>query len=665
VARLLVVLASILSLAAVWIGLASSETPPGPRLAASNRPIQQNEDGYVSSDTCRACHPSEYAAWHASYHRSMTQVASPETVRANFDAVQVDAVHGRPMRLTRDGVRFYAEFDDPDWNGAGGPLAARGVPAASAGPLQGEAPRISREVVMITGSHHQQIYWYATGRDRLLGQLPGAYLIAEQRWIPRRAAVLHPPSDAVFSETGHWNAVCIACHTTSGKPEFDTPFGSQPLETQAVQTRVAEFGISCEACHGPSEAHIEANRNPLRRYQLHLTGAPESTTTQPTRLAGRVSSQVCGQCHGIWEFASAADERQANSRGLPYRPGDELTATRLVAQPTRNAEDPAMRRLVAEDPGFISDAFWPDGMVRVSGREYNGLIESPCFTHATDEARKLSCFSCHTMHRTPDDARSDREWANDQLGPDKADNRACAACHPALTASDESVSKHTGHAAGSSGSACYNCHMPYTTYGLLKTIRSHTVSSPSVRESVESGRPNACNLCHLDKPLSWTEAALDARTGQRRDAPSTIAGDESQVSAAVLWALKGDAGQRAIVAQAMGWRPAQDASRTAWMAPVLAQLLDDPYDAVRFIAGRSLRSIQGFEMFPYDFVAPQKDRYRAQLSAMRAWDGAGRGRSMPTAARAAVLLDAEGGLRVPDMLRLVKERNDRPMLLRE
>ncbi len=354
--------AAALALAIAWAGLTSSETMPGPREAASNRPLQQREDGYTSSDSCQACHPSQYATWHRSYHRTMTQVASSSTVRADFAGVQVDAVHGRPMRLTRNGERFFAEFDDPDWSGA-----------------EGAAPRISREVVMITGSHHQQIYWYATGRDRLLGQLPGAYLIAERQWIPRRTAVLHPPSDPVFSETGHWNAVCIACHTTSGKPEFDTPFGSAPVESQTVQSRVAEFGIACEACHGPGEAHVAANRNPARRYRQHFGDTADETTTQPMRLAANVSSQVCGQCHGIWEFSTPADERLANSRGLPYRPGAELTATRFLAQPTRNADTPAMQRLLEEDPNFIRDSFWPDGMVRVTGREYNGLIESPCF----------------------------------------------------------------------------------------------------------------------------------------------------------------------------------------------------------------------------------------------------------------------------------------------
>ena len=662
--RLLLFVASILALASAWIGLTSSPSKPDPRQDVASRPVQRREGGYTSSDSCRACHPSEYATWHDSYHRTMTQVASSDSVRADFVGAQVDAVHGRPMRLSRDGERFFADFDDPDREGPG------------------ETPsRISREVVLVTGSHNQQIYWYATGRNRLLGQLPGAYLIAERQWIPRRSAVLHPPTTPVFSETGHWNAVCIACHTTSGKPEFDTPFGSQPIEAQVVQSRVAEFGIACEACHGPGEAHVAANRNPLRRYQLHLAGSPDATTTQPTRLAGRVSSQVCGQCHGIWEFSSPADERSANSRGLPYRPGEELAATRLLVQPTKNADAPAVRQLLADDPAFIRDAFWSDGMVRVSGREYNGLIESPCFAHAPDDTRKLSCFSCHAMHKAADDPRSSAEWANDQLGPGKADNRACAACHQEIAATAESLTSHTGHPANSEGSACYNCHMPYTTYGLLKTIRSHTVSSPSVRESLKSGRPNACNLCHLDRTLSWTAEALEAR---RRLRPALarlnsvpleldsvpleevhIADRDRHVSAAVLWVLTGDAGQRAIVAQAMGWKPAQEASGTAWMPPFLAQLLDDPYDAVRFIATRSLRSTPAFGSFPYEFVAPQKQRYAAQLAAMRTWDATGRGASVPAHAREALLLDPAGGLRVGEMLALLKARNDRPVLLRE
>ena len=295
---------------------------------------------------------------------------------------------------------------------------------------------------MITGSHHQQIYWYATGRNRLLGQLPGAYLIAEKRWIPRRSAVLHPPGETLFSETGHWNSTCIACHTTNGKPEFDTPFGSQPIDTQVVDSRVTEFGIACEACHGPSTGHAAANRSPIRRYVSHLTGRGDPTTVLPPRLDPRRSSEVCGQCHGVWEFYDAAGERQANSAGLPFRPGDELTRTRFLAQPTRNLEAPTMQALLGVDPGFVSDSFWPDGMIRVSGREYNGLIESPCFKDARDQQRTLSCFSCHAMHQPAGDSRAVKEWADDQLAPGMAGNQACLQCHQAIASR---AAEHTKH----------------------------------------------------------------------------------------------------------------------------------------------------------------------------------------------------------------------------
>ena len=630
----------------------------------TNRPNQVVPADYTSSNSCRACHPSQYATWHASYHRTMTQVAGPDTVVADFDNVTVVHVHGRPMTLERRGDEFWATFDDPDAVVTGATVSTRSG-AGSVDPTGGESrptlsgsadrPRITRQVVMITGSHHQQIYWYATGRNRLLGQLPAAYLIAEKRWIPRRAAVLHPPGETLFSETGHWNSTCIACHTTNGRPEFDTPFGSEPIDTQVVDTRVTEFGIACEACHGPSTDHAAANRSPLRRYTAHLTGRGDPTTVLPTRLDPQRSSQVCGQCHGVWEFYDGAGERQANSAGLPFRPGDELSKTRFLAQPTRNLDAPTLRSLLEADPGFVRDSFWPDGMVRVSGREYNGLIESPCFKDAHDPKRTMSCFSCHAMHQPEGDSRPIKEWANDQLGPGMDGNKACAQCHEKLAGD---VTAHTKHKAGSEGSSCYNCHMPFTSYGLLKTIRSHQISNPSVASARATGRPTACNLCHVDKTLAWTGEYLSQWYGQ-----ATPALDEPDVSSALLLALIGDAGQRAIAAQAMGWKPAQEASGTDWMLPHLAQLLDDPYDAVRFIAGRSLRSLPEFSTFEYDFAAPIEHRRDAQRRVMTTFTRV-RPR-LPRPGDPRLLLTPEADVDVSKTLALLKQRNNRNMLLRE
>jgi len=598
VTRAPLVLAILVAGAAVFGSVAIAVRGPAvPEPRVTGRPIQVAEAGYVSSDTCRACHPSQYATWHRSYHRTMTQVATPDTIAASFDGVTVDAVPGSPMVLEQRGRELWADFEDPD---AGGQTGVRmGVrhpsdPSLASGREQVAigSHRIKRQVVMTTGSHNQQIYWYATGNSRVLGQLPAIWLTADRRWIPRRAAVMRPPGGSHVSETGAWNGICVACHTTNGQPQFDTPFGSAAIASQTADTRAAEFGIACESCHGPSAAHARANRNPLQRYTSHLTGRPDPTIVQPLRLPPARSSQVCGQCHSFWEFADPESERHASARGLPYRPGDDLAATRFIVQPTKNLDTPEMKAFLASDPGFIRDIFWSDGMVRATGREYNGLIDSPCFKNATDPARTLSCFSCHTMHQTPDDGRLIAEWADDQMAPRSLGNDACLQCHARVArGGPQDISAHTRHLAGSSGSSCYNCHMPYTTYGLLKTIRSHQISSPSVQATLATGRPNACNLCHLDKTLGWTAQYLDTWYGLT---PPALGADEQSVAASLLWLLKGDAGQRAIVAQSMGWPAAQQASGTGWLTPYLALTAKDSYDAVRYIAARSQRTLPPF-----------------------------------------------------------------------
>jgi hypothetical protein len=600
-----------------------------------NRPIQHQTGGFVSSDRCRACHPAQYLSWHRSFHRTMTQIASPESVAPSFDAVRVDALPAGPMILERRGRVLWADFIDPDRPGGG---------------------RIQRAVVMTTGSHNQQIFWYATANSRVLGQLPAIWLPSEQRWIPRRAAVMRPPGPPA-SETGAWNAVCVACHTTDGRSLFDTPFGSRHIDQQAADTTVAEFGVACEACHGPGDAHARVSRSPARRYWFHLSGRPDPTIVQPLRLEPRRSSQVCGQCHSVWEFRDAADERRANAQGLPYRPGDDLAATRFIVQPTSRLEATTLQAFVDEDPGFVRDVFWSDGMVRATGREYNGLIESPCYKNATDRRRTLSCFSCHTMHQSADDPREAREWADQQLAPSATGNDACLACHGSMRAT---VTTHTKHHADSSGSACYNCHMPFTTYGLLKTVRSHQISSPSVQTTVETGRPNACNLCHLDKTLAWTAGALNRWYGT---AKPVLGEDDATIASALVTLLKGDAGQRAIAAQGMGWRPAQRASGTSWMAPYLALLLDDPYDAVRFIASRSLGGLPGFETLAPDFLAAPSVRLATRTRALEIWRD--RRVANPVAPDAALLFRVDGTFNAPVVNRLMAERNTRKVVYRE
>ncbi len=586
--------------------LVSAPAPPPP-----NRPIETIWPGFTSSDTCRACHPHEYATWHASFHRTMTQVAGPATIVSPWEGeLEID---GKTYVLQRRGEEFWVELEDPAWKDAA------------------PAPRVWKEVVLATGSHHFQAYWLPSGTDRRLVFAPFCYRIDEQRWMAVGSAFVVPPNEKAAVAKAPWNKSCLRCHTTKFRPRI--------VDQTGADTRVVEFGIACEACHGPAREHVLANRNPLRRYALHFGEDSDETIVDPTELHSRRASMACGQCHGLTELQREKEIDEWNTKGYKFKPGQDLLA---------------QRELLTEGDEY----FWSDGMVRVAGREYNGLLRSPCYQH-DDEPRILSCFSCHEMHPDPLDPRPIEEWRDDQLKPEMRRNAACTQCHVEY-AQDARLAEHTHHASDSAGSACYDCHMPHTSWGLLKAIRSHEVSSPSVAESLTTGRPNACNLCHLDRTLAWTAEHLREWFGV--ETPGLEA-DERSIAASILWLLSGDAGQRALVASHMGWAPAQRASGSDWMAPFLGQLLEDPYDAVRFSAWKTLRALEGYEALAYEFSASAEERAAKHAEVLEIW----RRRSTAPGARAldALLLKAPGELAAQDFERLLSDRDDKRVFLVE
>src|SRR5262249_40863253 len=134
----------------------------------------------------------------------------------------------------------------------------------------------------------------------------------------------------------------------------------------------------------------------------------------------------------------------------------------------------------------------------------------------------LSCLSCHSMHT--DDP-------NFLLKPKMQTNEACYQCHDEYRTR---LVEHTHHAADSPGSLCYNCHMPHQVYSLLTTHRSHRIQIPDVKDSLGTGKPNACNLCHLDRSLGWTQAQLQGWSGRQRDLRQTLSEDEQKLSSALL-----------------------------------------------------------------------------------------------------------------------------------
>lgn len=552
---------------AVAGALASRAEPSTPQ------PIRKEAEGFVTSNACRSCHPAEYASWHASFHRRMTQSASLANVAApplrQGGRMRVETA-GRTVELFGRGDELWARLPDPDLTSS--------VPANDYERVFRSAPTRDARVQLLTGSHHHQTFWVAGARTGELRSVPAVYSIDEGRLLARRDAFLNPP-DAP-EQAVRWNSNCVQCHAVAGAPRHD-------LATDTFATAAAELGIACEACHGEGAAHVREMQNPLRRYEARAEGNADSATN-PAKLTRERASQVCGRCHSYF-FPKDEPGWWQDGFSKSYAPGDDLSRSQLLLTPEALAA-PGAPQLGADEQSL----FYDDGTIRIGGREYNGLVRSPCFERGRGD-RQLSCLSCHSMHRGE---------PNDQLDPERLGNRACTSCHESMR---DAPSAHTRHAPESAGSVCYNCHMPHVSYALLGAIRSHRVDSPAF-DARTQGRPNACNLCHLDRTEAWAAERTAAWFGKSpRFALDRAPGEDAPAGA--VFALSGDAAVRAVMAAALG-RVEADRDAAGLRQQLLNELAGDDYAAVRLIAERSRRRLAGTNSEP-PLAAPQVRRLLA------------------------------------------------------
>lgn len=567
------VLVIVMGASAALAGRGAKTPEPAPSV-----PRQSASIAYAGSAACLGCHPGEHASFSRTYHRTMTQVATTKTVLAPLD--------GRPLAL-EDGrvVRFAARANGEVWASLPNP-----------DPLGDEDAKIDVEerVVMTTGSHREQAYWVKGRRRGDLRLVPFVWMVRDRAFVARRDAFILPPHEPMPKV--RWASSCIACHAVAGQP------GHDPTKDE-FDTRVAELGIACEACHGPGAAHAERLRDPAARYVAAATKA-RTDIVHPGKIDPERSAAVCGQCHA-YAFPRDEDAWWTDGYAKTFRPGDALEPSRtLLSNALLDPTQPKDVRAPRIDAP-ASSIFWPsDGAVRVGGREYNGLVESPCYLRGRGD-RKMTCLSCHAMHR------GDPEG---QLAPDRAGDAACTTCH-----TDERARTHGHHAHGSPGNACVSCHMTKTSFALLSAVRSHRIESPKPR--TPGSKPNACNLCHLDRSNAWASRFLSTWYGLARPSGS----DDDTVPVGLHDGIAGDAGMRALIADALGGSDAQRAiggsaanagPSEAFQRRVLRAMRDhEPYPAVRFIVDRSLRAVSsaGFvdagqeAAFPADLVTALVD----------------------------------------------------------
>jgi predicted CXXCH cytochrome family protein len=110
--------------------------------------------------------------------------------------------------------------------------------------------------------------------------------------------------------------------------------------------------------------------------------------------------------------------------------------------------------------------------------------------------RGVTCFSCHDVHGTANDA--------DLLKPASV---LCLQCHGPGSPNGPrtaTIEQHTHHAPLSTGNGCVSCHMPKIEQTIADVnVRSHTFKfiTPSTTDSLKV--PNPCTGCHMDKDTKW------------------------------------------------------------------------------------------------------------------------------------------------------------------
>ncbi len=568
-------------------------------------PFRHREAPWTRSGTCESCHPDHYASWHCTYHRTMTQDASPASVVGAFDGKPVTyfGVTARPIQ--RDG-QYYVDYLRKD----------------------GTTLRSVR-VVRTVGSHRYQQYLAENPDDGCDNyyRIPLVWHIGEKRWIHLNGAFLSGDDKPYDAYLALWNQNCIFCHNTGPAPgslnydelqarshrgekvswEFDGKYDSS----------VAELGISCESCHGPAGEHAKRNRNPLRRYLLHATHRADPTIVNPDRLAKEQSVDVCGQCHGQRLANPPGSIRDWMHTGPVYRAGESLTES--VTPLAADTPGPPW------NPGLVKKRFWGDGTPRLSAYEYQGIRMSACYSKG-----ELTCTSCHAMHGGD---------VAGQIEPAMRTNDACRGCHAEIVAN---VSAHSHHDARGSGSSCYECHMPRMVYGILAIHRSHHIENPDPARDAESGRPNACTNCHQDRSAVWAAEATRRWWGEKYRMPAGRAdGAPLDATAFVAELLGGDPVQRAVAAKLAGRRdgPLAPEARASFVAPLLVEALRDDYPTIRFLARQSLIDLAGDlgdsplaeAARDFDYIADAPTRAERLAEIARRWTGYVRegGRQLP------------------------------------
>jgi tetratricopeptide (TPR) repeat protein len=419
----------------IWCGVVVATVALGLFLGCtgSNPVLVKSVPGYAGSASCRECHEDAYQLWAESNH----------------------GLAERPMRATLDAAAFQSAHMNPTAPPAATVGLTNGVYSITGPGLSGR--REVHEVERVLGNDPLRQFLTAAPGGRWQA-MTAAYDPRRNEWFDVFGQEHRQPGEwGNWTGRGmNWNSMCAACHNTRLRKNYDEA-------GDAYHTTMAELSVSCEACHGPLQTHVDWER----KYR----GQGKIDPHFP-KLTPRQTMDTCASCHA----------RRADLTG-EFVPGD-------------NFFDHFDLSIVDH-----TELFFPDGQVHDEDYEFAAFLGSKMAQAG------VTCLDCHprTLHQ-----------------PRLRGNVICLRCHATglLKAPIIQPEAHSHHAAGSTGDDCVGCHMPVTVYMQRHSRHDHGLTIPDPWLTKQFGIPNACDRCHTDKEAGWSLAAVEKWYGAKMERPT-------------------------------------------------------------------------------------------------------------------------------------------------